>query len=88
MPPARLNLDTSRDVERLQIEGWRRMTDQEKAATVTGLTQATVNLAIAGIRDRHPGASPHEQRLRLAIVMLGPELARKAYPEIAALDLK
>jgi hypothetical protein len=32
---------------------------------------------MAGIRDRYPDASPPEQRFRLALVMLGPELARE-----------
>ena len=36
--------------------------------------------ALAGIRDRHPEASPREQRLRLALITLGPELAVKAFP--------
>lgn len=58
-----------------------------KAAVVTGLTQAVFELARAGIRHRHPDASPREQFLRLAIVTLGADLACKAYPEIACLDL-
>jgi hypothetical protein len=53
---------------------------------VTGLTQAVFDLARAGVRHRHPDASPHEQFLRLAVVTLGPELAVLAYPEIHALD--
>ena len=51
-PP--LNLDTSPEIERLQIGRWRRMSAAEKAAIVT----------------------------------LGPDLARKAYPEIATADLR
>jgi hypothetical protein len=63
------------------------MTAAEKAATITGLTQAVYELARAGIRQRHPNASPREQFLRLAIVSLGADLARKAYPEISQTDL-
>ncbi len=62
------------------------MTAPEKAALVTGLTRAVLDLARAGVRDRYPDASPREQFLRLALVTLGEELATKAYPEIAALD--
>ena len=62
------------------------MSPVDKAATVSGLTQAVYELALAGVRHRHPDASPRAQFLRLAIVTLGPELARKAYPEIGALD--
>ena len=62
------------------------MSSAEKAALITGLTQAAWELAHAGVRYRYPNASPREQFLRLAIVTLGPELAKKAYPEIARLD--
>jgi hypothetical protein len=80
---APLALDTSPDVERRQIEAWRRMTPAEKAALVTGLTQAAHALAWAGVRHRHPTASPREQFLRLAIVTLGSDLASAAYPDAA-----
>lgn len=55
---------------------------------VTGLTQAVYDLARAGIRHRYPDASPRDQFLRLAIVTLGPNLARKVYPETATLDVE
>jgi hypothetical protein len=82
-----LNLDTSPEVERLQIERWRRMSTEEKAAIVSGLTQAVFDVALAGIRQRYPGAPPREQFLRLAVVTLGPDLARQAYPDAALLNL-
>jgi hypothetical protein len=85
--PPHLSLDTEPDIERLQIEGWRRMSASDKAAVVSGLTRAVYELAMAGVRHRHPAASPREQFLRLAIVTLGPVLARKAYPEIDTLTL-
>jgi hypothetical protein len=87
VPPVRLSLDTSPEVERLQIERWRRMSPAEKAAIVSGLTQTACDLALAGIRLRHPDASPREQFLRLALITLGPDLARRAYPEITATGL-
>ena len=64
------------------------MSALQKAALVSGLTQAAYEMALAGVRDRYPDASPREQFLRLALVTLGPDLARRAYPEIAALDLR
>ena len=88
MLPKPLSLDTSAVIERLQIERWRQMSAAEKAAIVSGLTQAGYDLALAGVRHRYPDASPREQFLRLAIVTLGPDLARRAYPEIAARDLR
>ena len=83
---APLSLDTSPDIERMQVEAWRRMTALEKAALITGLTRAVHRLAVAGVRQRYPNAPPREQFLRLAIVLHGLELARSAYPEIDALD--
>jgi len=74
--------DTSPDIEARQIDGWRRMTPAEKLQLVVSLSRSTRDLALAGIRDRFPEASPREQFLRLAILTLGPELARRAYPEI------
>jgi hypothetical protein len=87
MTPSTLARDTTPEVERMQIEAWRRMSAEEKAAIVTGLTDAVVRLAVAGIRQRHPDATPHEQRLRLALLMLGPELARAVFPDVAKLDM-
>lgn len=81
-----LSDDTSPDIERRRILAWRRMSPAEKAASVTGFTQAVVDLARAGVRARHPNASPREQFLRVAVVVLGVELASQAYPDVAALD--
>jgi hypothetical protein len=78
-----LSLDTSPDIERRQVESWRQMSAAQKAALVTGLTRAAYAMTSAGVRHRHPGASPREHFLRVAIVVLGPELARLAYPEAA-----
>jgi hypothetical protein len=85
MPLAPLSADTSPDIEQLQVEGWRRMSPAEKAAIVSGLTQASYDLALAGVRHRFPDASAREQFLRLAIITLGRELATRVYPEIAPL---
>jgi hypothetical protein len=53
---------------------------------VVRTSAAVRQLAMAGVRQRYPAASSREQFLRLAQVTLGNELARKAYPEIEALD--
>lgn len=86
VPLQPLSPDTTLEIERRQIEGWRRMPPVEKAAIISGLTQAAYDLALAGVRARYPDASPREQFLRLAIVTLGRDLAGKAYPEVATLD--
>jgi hypothetical protein len=81
--PTRLALDTPADVERRQIESWRRMSAAEKAATITGLTRAAYAMTWAGVRHRHPGAPPREHFLRVALIVLGPDLACRAYPDAA-----
>lgn len=88
VPAVPLNLDTSPETERAQVDGWRRMSSQEKAALITGLTRAAFTMTLAGIRHRHRSASPREQQLRLALITLGPDLARKAFPDIATLNLR
>ena len=86
MGPRRpLAADTPAEVEQRQIEAWRRMLPAEKAAIVTGLTNATLALARAGLRQRFPGASAHELSLRLAILTLGRDLAERAYPDARSL---
>ena len=57
------------------------MSPAQKAATVTGLTRAAFALTRAGVRQRHPDASPREHFLRAALILLGPELACAAYPD-------
>lgn len=88
VPQNPLSTDTSPEIERLQIERWRLMSPAEKAAIVSGLTKTVYALALAGVRQRHPQALPREQFLRLAIVMLGLELARKVYPEIDVMVMR
>jgi len=86
MPRVPLAEDTSPEIEQMQIEAWRRMTPQQKADIVTGLTRTALTLTKSGIMDRFPNASPHEQRLRLALILLGRELAGKMFPDLDTLD--
>jgi len=78
-----LSRDTSAEVERLQIEAWRRMTPVEKAAAMSQATRDVVTLALSGIRQRHPDASDRECFIRLAALQLGPTLVRQVYPDAA-----
>lgn len=43
------------------------------------MSQSVRLLALAGLRQRHPAAGPAELRRRLADLLLGPELAARAY---------
>jgi len=76
-------MDTSERAALLQIDLWRRMSAEEKAGLVGGLTRSVQELCLAGIRERHPLASERECLLRLAVIKLGPELACRVYPEIS-----
>ena len=64
------SVDTDVEVERRQIEVWRRMTPAEKLGIVAGLVRATEELALAGLKQRHPGATDRELELRLAALRL------------------
>jgi hypothetical protein len=69
--PQSLSDDTTADIEQRQIQAWRRMTPAEKLSLAMSLTATARQLALAGVRQRYPNASPREAFLRLAIVTLG-----------------
>jgi hypothetical protein len=64
------SLDTGAAVEARQIEASRRMTPAEKLRIVSELVRASDEPALAGIRQRHPGATGRELELRLAALRL------------------
>jgi hypothetical protein len=65
--------DTSHAVDRIQFERLRAMSPEEKGAVFTGLVLAVQDLALAGLRLRHPSATEDELWLRLAVRRLGAE---------------
>jgi hypothetical protein len=71
--------DTHPKIEALQIELIRRMPSWKKFAVVDDLNETVKTLALLGIRQRHPDATPQQVRYLLAEQMLGEELARKVY---------
>jgi hypothetical protein len=84
-PPAILSQDTDSETERIQIEIWRGMSPLQKARLVSDATRTAQELALAGIRQRHPAASERECFLRLAVLQMGPDLVRSVYPDAADL---
>jgi hypothetical protein len=80
-----LAADTTADIERRQIDAWRRLSPVERLRLVSDTTRAVMNLSLAGIRRRHPDASKRECFLRLAAILLGVETARRIYPDAAQL---
>lgn len=71
--------DTDPQIERIQIEGLRRMPPWRKIQLVGDMIEAVRTLALAGLRQRYPDDTPEMRRRRLADLMLGPELAERVY---------
>jgi hypothetical protein len=71
--------DTQPKIEKMQIEFIRRMPSWKKMGIVDGLNETVKTLAIAGIKQRSPNATPEQVHRMLADLMLGSELARKVY---------
>ena len=80
-----LSSDTSLEVERRQVDLWRRMSPADKLRAVREMTRAVQELSLAGIRSRHPGASEDECKLRLALLTLGRDLACRVFPDASSL---
>jgi hypothetical protein len=71
--------DTHPNMERMQIELVRRMPAWKKFTIVDGLNETVKTLAISGIKQRHPNATPKQIHRMLADLILGTELAQKVY---------
>ncbi len=71
--------DTPPEVEAIILERMRQMSGLEKWRMVAELNAAVRAMAMAGLRQRYPRASEAELRRRLAGLLLGEELATRAY---------
>jgi len=65
--------DTDEAAERYLIERLRDLPPWRKAEMLSASTRAAWDLAMAGLRQRHPGASDVELRKRFAALVLGQE---------------
>jgi len=61
------------------------MSPAQKLQLVSDATQAVIDLSFAGIRRRHPTASDRECFFRFACIVLGGDVARTVYPDLAHL---
>lgn len=77
-----LSSDTHPKIESLQIQFWRQASPTQKMHMLAQLNASARTLALAGLRTRYPQAGEAELRRRLAGLLLGEELARKAYGEL------
>ena len=74
-----LSRDTTRDAESLQISLMRSASAADKLRAAGELTEAAVLLALVGLRTRHSEASETQIRARLARLIVGEDLACRAY---------
>lgn len=71
--------DTSPEAEQVLLGLLRRASPARKLQMIVSANRASRELAMCGLKMRHPGASPENLRRRLADLWLGKELAAKAY---------
>jgi hypothetical protein len=71
--------DTSPEIERLMVERWRSMSPEDKLAEIDDACRGSDEVAMMGIRSRHPDADEGEVRLRLAALRLDPALVVDAF---------
>ncbi|HWP93314.1 MAG TPA: hypothetical protein VNN20_14055 [Thermodesulfobacteriota bacterium] len=62
--------DTPPEIQRILIEGYRRMTPRQKMKRVSELSKAVQQLALARIRSQYGEIPDREMRLRLASLWL------------------
>jgi len=74
--------DTDPKMEALQIQLWRQASPTRKLHMVAELNASARLLALAGLRQQFPQGSESELHYRLAVLLLGEELASKVYGEI------
>ncbi|MGH9840927.1 MAG: hypothetical protein ACREEM_19305 [Blastocatellia bacterium] len=71
--------DISPEVEKIIIEGYRKMSAAQKLRIMQDLIRSAQLLALSDIQRRHPNAGRRELQLRLASRWIEPELMRKAF---------
>jgi hypothetical protein len=74
-----LSRDTDPQAEAVQLEIYRRMPSWRKFQLVNDAILTSRQLALAGLRSRHPEAGPEELKRRLMDLLHGEELARKIW---------
>ena len=80
---ASLSSDTHKKMEDLQVELWRKASPTRKMSMLAQLNKSARVLALTGLRSQYPNASENELRFRLAVLLLGQELAEKVYGEFS-----
>lgn len=71
--------DTRPKAEAVLINLLRSAPAWRKLLLVSQMNQTVRDLALSGLRQRYPHASPAELQCRLADLLLGPQLAQQVY---------
>ena len=72
-------MDTTPEVEAIQFAFYRSAPAWKKMELASQLNQMARTLALSGLRQRHPVATDAQLQRYLADMLLGPELAERAY---------
>lgn len=73
--------DTHPEMEALQIQLWRQASPTRKMNMLAQLNASARLLALTGLRSQFPLAGEARLRFKLAVLLLGDELARKVYED-------
>ena len=79
--------DTRPEAEAVLIQLLRQAPPWRKLHMVDQLNQTVRTLALSGLRQRHPNATPQELRRHLADLLLGPDLAARVYGPLQAPEI-
>ncbi|MGH2537452.1 MAG: hypothetical protein ACRDHL_08675 [Candidatus Promineifilaceae bacterium] len=79
-----LHMDTSPEAERMLFAYWRETPAWQKLERASQLNRSARQLALSGLRRRHPDASPELLQRLLADLLLGPPLAAELYGALPA----
>lgn len=71
--------DTPPQIQKILIEGYRRMSPQQNLKQVSEMTRAVQQLTLARIRKQYRPCSEREQQLRLAALWLDRETMIKVF---------
>lgn len=73
-------LDTTPEIERIQIDCLRRKSPSERLQLAIELTQTSRDLLAVGVRRRHPEYNAEHVRLAVIRLMIPEKLFLAAYP--------
>lgn len=71
--------DTHPEIERIQIEAYRKMSFTEKMHCIGDMHRTGQHMALMNVRQRYPNANERELKLRAAALMLDADLMKKVF---------